>query len=157
MGSSASCVREVISTAGSKLPARRSAQPSAAPASPTIRRLRPADICTAATGSGSASVVAAAISAASLGLAAADSADQPAFSRRLKKWMRSPAPCASASSPKSAVSCVQATCTVWPLASEASSAGSSAPHSAWWQCSAAPALPERRAASSAKLRLQSQR
>jgi len=60
-GSSASGVRAVISTAGSKLSARRSAQPSAAPASPTISRLRPADICTAGTGSGSASVVAACV------------------------------------------------------------------------------------------------
>ena len=66
-GGSTSFERAVISTAGSKLPAG-APPPSAAPASPMISRLRPALICTAATGSGSAKVVAAAINAASLAL-----------------------------------------------------------------------------------------
>src|SRR5438067_1614978 len=100
----------VISTLTCNWPARRSAQSSAASAGPTMRRSPPDLNSTAGAGSGSGSA-AIATSAAIFGVASPLRALQPPSSRTLTNFRLALDRACSASSPKSAASCVHATIT----------------------------------------------
>src|SRR3954468_16107243 len=155
--SGSSPARPVMSTLTLSCPARRSAQSSAASAGPMIST-SPADLnSTAGVGSGSGSA-AMAMSAASFGVACSAFAPQPPCSRTLTNLRLPRAPACSASSPKSAASCVQATMTSSPAASAAWNAATSLRQSCSCTTSGAPLFNPlaTAAASTATVRLQLQ-
>src|SRR3954451_20214769 len=151
--SGSSPARALMST----LPARRWAQSSAASAGPMIST-SPADLnSTAGVGSGSGNA-AIAISAASFGVACSAFAPQPPCSRTLTNLRLVRAPACSASSPKRAASCVQATITSSPAPSAAWNAAASLRQSCSCTTSGAPLFNPlaSAAASTATVRLQLQ-
>src|SRR3954447_26608096 len=155
--SGSSPARPLMSTLTASCPARRSAQSSAASAGPMIST-SPADLnSTAGVGSGSGNA-AIAISAASFGVACSAFAPQPPCSRTLTNLRLVRAPACSASSPKRAASCVQATITSSPAPSAAWNAAASLRQSCSCTTSGAPLFNPlaSAAASTATVRLQLQ-
>src|SRR3954471_4273849 len=155
--SGSSPARPLMSTLTLTCAARRSAQSSAASAGPMIST-SPADLnSTAGVGSGSGHA-AIAISAASFGVACSAVAPQPPCSRTLTNLRLVRAPACSASSPKRAASCVQATITSSPAPSAAWNAAASLRQSCSCTTSGAPLFNPlaSAAASTATVRLQLQ-